>query len=79
MVVRLSSEQTERAQQLSSAMTQITSAIRLARSDRTASPAVVKELLDRYCEAEAELRAIIPRSIRPLPQSDSRRPGVTSA
>jgi hypothetical protein len=38
MVVRLSSQQTERAQQLSDAMSQITTAIRLARSDRSSSP-----------------------------------------
>jgi hypothetical protein len=67
MVVRLSSQQTERAQQLSDAMSQITTAIRLARSDRSSSPQMVKQLLDKYCEAEAELRSIIPRTIRPLP------------
>ena len=67
MVVRLSSQQTERAQQLSFAMGQITTAIRLARSDRSSSPQVIKQLLDKYCEVEAELRAIIPRSVRPLP------------
>ena len=27
---------------------------------------VIKQLLDKYCETEAELRSIIPRSIRPL-------------
>jgi hypothetical protein len=67
MVVRLSSQQTERAQQLSDAMSQITTAIRLARSDRSSSPQMVKQLLDKYCEAEAVLRSIIPRTIRPLP------------
>jgi hypothetical protein len=66
MVVRLSSEHTERAQQLSVAMSQITTAIRLARSDQSSSPQVIKQLLDKYCETEAELRSIIPRSIRPL-------------
>jgi hypothetical protein len=66
MVVRLSAQQTERAKELSDAMSQITMAIRRARSDQSQSPQVVKELLDQYCEAEAELRALIPRSIRPL-------------
>jgi hypothetical protein len=66
MVVRLSAQQTQRAKQLSDAMSQITTAIRRARSDESQSPQVVKELLDRYCETEAELRALIPRSIRPL-------------
>jgi hypothetical protein len=66
MVVRLSAQQTERAKQLSDAMSQITTAIRRARSDQSQSPEVIKELLDRYCEIEAELRALIPRSIRPL-------------
>ena len=66
MVVRLSSEQTTRAQQLSIALSQITTAIRLARSDQSSSPQVIKQLLDKYCETEAELRSMIPRSIRPL-------------
>ncbi|HXQ59794.1 MAG TPA: hypothetical protein VN799_06835 [Acidimicrobiales bacterium] len=66
MVVRLSSEQTERVQQLGVTMSRIATAIRLARSDRSSSPLVVKQLLDDYCEAEAELRSMIPRSIRPL-------------
>ncbi|HTT87323.1 MAG TPA: hypothetical protein VMF60_08150 [Acidimicrobiales bacterium] len=66
MVVRRSSEQTERAKQLSDTMSAITTAIKQARSDRSQSPQVVKELLDKYCEAEAELRSLIPRSIRPL-------------
>jgi hypothetical protein len=66
MVVRLSSDQTQRAQQLSMAMSQITTAIRLARSDQSSSPQVIKQLLDKYCETEAELRSIIPRTIRPL-------------
>jgi hypothetical protein len=66
MVVRLSSGQTERAQQLSIAMNEITAAIRLARTDESASPHMIKQLLDKYCEAEAELRSLIPRSIRPL-------------
>jgi hypothetical protein len=66
MVVRLSSDQTKRAQQLSMTMSQITTAIRLARSDQSSSPHVIKQLLDKYCEAEAELRSIIPRTIRPL-------------
>jgi hypothetical protein len=66
MVVRLSSEQTQRAQQLSSTMTQIATAIRLARSDRSSSPQVIKQLLDSYCETERELRSLIPRSIRSL-------------
>ena len=66
MVVRLSSEQTKRAQQLSITLNQITTAIRLARSDLSSSPQVIKQLLDRYCETEAELRSMIPRSIRPL-------------
>ncbi|HLI56520.1 MAG TPA: hypothetical protein VKY26_05730 [Actinomycetota bacterium] len=47
-------------------MSQITAAIRLARSDESASPQVIKQLLDKYCEVEAELRSLIPRSIRPL-------------
>jgi hypothetical protein len=47
-------------------MSQITTAIRLARSDQSSSPQVIKQLLDKYCEAEAELRSIIPRTIRPL-------------
>jgi len=66
MVVRLSAGQTERAEQLSTTMSQITAAIRLARSDESASPQVIKQLLDKYCEVEAELRSLIPRSIRPL-------------
>ena len=66
MVVRLSWEQTQRAQQLSATMSQIATAIRLARSDRSSSPQVIKQLLDRYCETEAELRALIPRSIKPI-------------
>jgi hypothetical protein len=66
MVVRLSSVQTERAEQLSMRISQITAAIRLARSDQSASPHVIKQLLDKYCEVEAELRSLIPRSIRPL-------------
>jgi hypothetical protein len=66
MVVRLSSQQTERVQQLGVTMNQIATAVRLARSDRAVSPLVVKRLLDDYCEAEAELRSMIPRSIRPL-------------
>jgi len=66
MVVRLSSEQTERARQLSATMHQIAIAIRLARADQTSSPQVIKQLLDKYCETEAELRSIIPRPIRPL-------------
>ena len=67
MVVRLSSEQTERARQLSITMHQIATAIRLARSDQCSSPRAIKQLVDKYCEAEAELRAIVPRPIRPLP------------
>jgi hypothetical protein len=67
MVVRLSSEQTERARQLSITMHQIATAIRLARSDQSSSPQAIKQLVDKYCEAEAELRAIVPRPIRPLP------------
>ncbi len=55
-----------RAQQLSAALNQITTAIRLARSDQSSSPQVIKQLLDKYCETEAELRSMIPRSIRPL-------------
>jgi hypothetical protein len=66
MVVRLAWEQTERVRQLSEAMDQIATDIRRARSDRTTSPQVIRDLLDRYCETEAELRALIPRSIRPL-------------
>lgn len=66
MVVRLSSEQTMRAQQLTQALSQITTAIRLARSDQSSSPQVIKQLLDTYCETEAELRAMMPRSVRPL-------------
>jgi urease accessory protein UreF len=66
MVVRLASGQTKRAQQLSMAMNEITAAIRLARTDQSASPQMIKQLLDKYCEAEAELRSLIPRSIRPL-------------
>ncbi len=66
MVVRLSSEQTERVQALGVTMNRIATAIRLARSDVSSSPMVVKQLLDDYCEAEAELRSMIPRSIRPL-------------
>lgn len=66
MVVRLSWEQTQRARQLSGTMSQIATAIRLARSDRSSSPEVIKQLLDRYCETEAELRSLIPRSIRPI-------------
>ncbi len=67
MVVRLPAGQTERAEQLSTRMRQITAAIRLARSDRSSSPQVVKRLLDEYCETEAELRSLIPRTVRPLP------------
>ena len=67
MVVRLCSEQTKKAQQLSDAMSRISMAIRLARSDHTSSPQMIKQLLDKYCETEAELRSIMPRSIRPLP------------
>ena len=66
MVVRLASGQTKRAQQLSIAMNEITAAIRLARTDQSTSPQMIKQLLDKYCEAEAELRSLIPRSIRPL-------------
>ena len=66
MVVRRSSQQTERAQQLTRAMSEITTAIRLARCDQSSSPQTIKRLLDTYCAAEAELRSIIPRSIRPL-------------
>jgi len=66
MVVRRSSEQTERAKQLSDTMSRITTAIKQARSDRSQPPRVVKQLLDQYCETEAELRSLIPRSIRPL-------------
>jgi len=66
MVVRLSSEQTERVQELGVTMNRIAVAIRLARSDRSSSPLIVKQLLDDYCETEAELRSMIPRSIRPL-------------
>ena len=49
MVVRLSSQQSERARQLNQSMRQITTAIRLARCDRSSSPQVIKELLDMYC------------------------------
>jgi len=66
MVVRLSGSQTKRAQQLSATMNQITAAIRLARFDESTSPQMVKQLLDKYCEAEAELRSLIPRAVRPL-------------
>ncbi|HXQ62736.1 MAG TPA: hypothetical protein VN796_10405 [Acidimicrobiales bacterium] len=66
MVVRLSWEQTQRAQQLSGTMSQIATAIRLARSDRSSSPQVIKQLLDRYCETEAELRSLIPRPVKPI-------------
>jgi len=66
MVVRLSAGQTKKAEQLSVTMSQITAAIRLARSDQSASPQMIKQLLDRYCETEAELRSLIPRPIRPL-------------
>jgi hypothetical protein len=66
MIVRRASQQTERAQQLTRAMSEITTAIRLARSDQSSSPQTIKQLLDTYCAAEAELRSIIPRSIRPL-------------
>ena len=66
MVVRLSSDQTKRGQQLSIAMNEITAAIRLARKDESTSPQMVKQLLDKYCAAEAELRSLIPRSVRPL-------------
>jgi hypothetical protein len=66
MVVRLSAGQTKRAEQLSVTMSQITAAIRLARSDQSTSPHMIKQLLDKYCEAEAELRSLIPRPIRPL-------------
>jgi hypothetical protein len=66
MVVRLSAGQTKRAGQLSSTMNQITAAIKLARCDESTSPQMIKQLLDKYCETEAELRSLIPRSIRPL-------------
>jgi hypothetical protein len=66
MVVRLSAGQTKRAEQLSVTMNQVTAAIRLARCDPSTSPQMIKQLLDKYCEAEAELRSLIPRSIRPL-------------
>ncbi|MGH9019272.1 MAG: hypothetical protein ACRDY1_16090 [Acidimicrobiales bacterium] len=66
MVVRLSSGQTKRSQQLSIAMNEITAAIRLARLDPSVSPRMVKQLLDKYCEAEAELRSLIPRTVKPL-------------
>jgi len=67
MVVRLSAGQTKRAGQLTTIMEQITAAIRRARSDEGASPQVVKQLLDRYCETEAEFRSLIPKSTRSLP------------
>jgi hypothetical protein len=66
MVVRRSADQSTRAQQLSATMNQITAAIRQARSDGSCSPQTIKELLDRYCEAEAELRSIVPRTVRSL-------------
>jgi len=66
MVVRVSWEQTQRAQQLTSTMSEIATAIRVARSDRSSSPQVIKQLLDRYCETEAELRSLMPRAIKPL-------------
>ena len=71
MVVRLSSEQTKRAHQLSLAMTRLTTAIRLARSDGTSSPQAIKQLLDEYCRIEAELRALLPRAVRPLPHAEA--------
>lgn len=67
MVVRRSSEQTERARQLSITMNEIATALRLARSDESSSPQAIKRLVDEYCATEAELRAIVPRPIRPLP------------
>jgi hypothetical protein len=47
-------------------MSEIATAIRVARSDRSSSPQVIKQLLDRYCETEAELRSLMPRAIKPL-------------
>jgi hypothetical protein len=66
MVVRVSWEQTQRVQQLTSTMSEIATAIRVARSDRSSSPQVIKQLLDRYCQTEAELRSLMPRLVKPL-------------
>lgn len=64
MVVRVSAGQTERAQHLSRTMSQIAASIRLARSDDSSSPQVIKSLLDSYCATEAELRSLISSSDR---------------
>jgi hypothetical protein len=45
-------------------MNQISSAIRLARSDESTSPQTIKNLLDSYCAMEAELRSLISPSAR---------------
>jgi hypothetical protein len=65
MVVRVSAGQTERAQHLSRTMNQIATAIRLARSDESASPHLIKSLLDSYCAAEAEFRSLVAPSPGP--------------
>ncbi len=67
MVVRVSAGQTERAQDLSRTMKQIAAAIRLARSDASSSPQMIKNLLNSYCVTEAELRSLVSSSARPLP------------
>ena len=66
MVVRVSAGQTERARHLSRTMSQIAAAIRLARSDESSSPQMIKSLLDSYCATEAELRSLAAASTRPL-------------
>jgi hypothetical protein len=47
-------------------MSQIATAIRLARSDESSSPQMIKSLLDSYCATEAELRCLLTESARPL-------------
>ncbi|HVC68685.1 MAG TPA: hypothetical protein VNC61_00330 [Acidimicrobiales bacterium] len=66
MVVRVSAGQTEKARYLSRTMNQIAAAIRLARSDESSSPQMIKSLLDSYCAAEAELRSLVAPPTRPL-------------
>jgi hypothetical protein len=48
-------------------MNQIASAIRLARSDTSSSPQMIKSLLDSYCAAEAELRSLVSPPPEPSP------------
>ncbi|HEX3980461.1 MAG TPA: hypothetical protein VHW93_04525 [Acidimicrobiales bacterium] len=62
----MSAVQTERALDLSRTMNQIAAAIRQARTDASASPQAVKDLLNAYCATEAELRSLVTPVIKPL-------------